>query len=117
MEYKIFRYVRHHVKIPFFIRFIFACFFILISIIPILLPLFPWSLFLWLLILIIWLLLIVPWDKIKHVIKIRKSVFYLSKNFHRKDTIWYKIRDIKMHIKDILNERWSIEKQNSKKFW
>ncbi len=42
--------------------------------------------------------------------KIRKWIVYLSKNFHKKDTIWYKIRDIKNHIRDILNDKSSIRK-------
>lgn len=105
MEYKIFRYTRHNIKIPFFIRFILAVFLIFLSIIPIILPIFPWSIFIWLFFLVIWLMLIVPWYKIKHVVKLRKSIFYLTTNFHRKDTISYKIRDIKMHIRDILDEK------------
>lgn len=104
MEYKIFRYMRHNIRIPYFLRFILAIILILLSIIPIFLPL-PWSIFIWVFLLVIWLILIISWDKIKHVIKIRKWLIYLTKNFHRKDTIAYKIRDIKMHIRDILNEK------------
>lgn len=116
MEYKIFRFTRHHIRIPYFIRFIFAVFIIFISIFPIVLPIFPGSIFVWLFFLVIWLMLIVPWHKIKHVIKLRRSILYLTKNFHRKDTIAYKIRDIKIHIRDILDERVNInnKKQNVK---
>ncbi|MDD2871918.1 MAG: hypothetical protein PHS49_08065 [Candidatus Gracilibacteria bacterium] len=105
MEYKIFRYVRHHVKIPYFLRFIFACFLIFLSIIPIVLPLFPGSLFVGLVLLVLGLMLIVPGNKIRHVIKIRKGIVYLTQNFHRKDTIARKMRDIKVHIRDILDEK------------
>ena len=111
MEYKIFRYVRHHVKIPFFIRFILACLFMIFSLIPIILPIFPGSIFLWIFLLIIWLLFIVPAHKIKHVVKIKKWIIFLSKNFHRKKIISHKIKDIKFHIKEILNEdKWKDSK-------
>ncbi len=112
MEYKIFRFTRHHIKIPYFIRFIFAVLLIFIAIFPIVLPIFPWSIFPGLVLLVIWLMLIVPGHKVKHVVKLRKSLYYLTTNFHRKDTIAYKIRDIKMHIRDILDERVNI---NNKK--
>ncbi len=105
MEYKIFKFVRHHIQIPFFIRFIFGALFIFISSIPIILPLFPWSLFIWLVFLVIWILLIVPWKKIRHVIKIRKGIMYLTQNFYRKRILKHKVKDIKEHIKDILNEK------------
>lgn len=105
MEYRIFRYVRHSVRIPFFIRFVFAIFLIFISIFPIILPIFPWSIFIGIPILVIWLMLIVPWEKIKYVVKIRKWIIYLAKNFHRKETVWQKIRDIKLHIRDILAQK------------
>lgn len=105
MEYKIFKFMRHHVRIPFFIRFIFGMIFILVSAIPIILPIFPGSLFVWVLFLVIWILLIVPWKKIRHVIKIRKWIIYLLQNFRRKRILKHKVKDIKEHIKDILNEK------------
>ncbi|MBT3727140.1 hypothetical protein HOG21_05710 [bacterium] len=46
MEYKLFRVLRHQVKIPLFIRFILGVFLIFLSSFPIILPLFPGSLFL-----------------------------------------------------------------------
>jgi len=105
MEYKIFKILRHKLYIHFFIRFIFWVFFIFISSIPIILPIFPGSMFAWVILLVIWILLIVPWYKIKHVIKIRKWLLYLAKNFHRKNTIKYKIKDIKYHINNILKNK------------
>lgn len=104
MEYKIFSYIRHKVKIPFFIRFILSAFLIFLSILPILLPLFPGSLFIGVIFLIIWILLIVPWWKIRYVIKIRKWIVYLFRNLHRKKIIDHKIKDFKEHIKEILKE-------------
>ena len=105
MEYKIFKLLRHKIYIPFFIRFIFGVFCIFISSIPIILPIFPWSFFLWIVLLVIWILVIVPWKKVRHVVKIRKGLYYLVKNFHKKKTIKYKIRDIKIHVKDILKNK------------
>lgn len=105
MEYKIFKYMRHNFKIPFFIRLTLAIFLVLFSIIPILLPLFPWSLFIWIAIFVFWLMLVIPWKKIRTVIKIRKWILYFFKNFHKKDVVEYKIRDFKLHIKDILNDK------------
>jgi hypothetical protein len=110
MEYTIFMYIRTYLNIPYFLRFILACFLIFISIIPIVLPIFPWSIFLWTFLLVLWLMLIVPWKKIKHVVKMRKWVFYLFRNFHKKDIVKYKVKDIKIHIRDILNEKQDIKK-------
>jgi len=109
MEYKLFRVLRHQVKIPLFIRFILGVFLIFLSSFPIILPLFPGSLFLWLAIFVIWFVLIVPWHKIRHVVKIRKWIIYISKNFfnkhfHKKNHLDYKIKDIKAHIKAILRD-------------
>lgn len=102
MEYQIFRYIRHHIKIPFFIRFILSSFLIFLSSIPIILPLFPGSLFVWMFIFVVWFLFIIPWSKIKYVIKLRKSIFYMMSNFHRKRIIEHKMKDIKEHVRDIL---------------
>ena len=110
MEYKIFRFIRHNVKIPLFIRFIFGVFFIFISSLPIVLPLFPWSLFAWVVILVFWILLIVPWSKIRHVVKIRKWIIYMIKNFHKKKTLDHKMKDISDHIKEILKDKRNIKK-------
>lgn len=105
MEYKIYKYLRHHIKIPFFIRFIFWVFLIFISSIPLILPIFPWSIVPWVLFLIVWILLIVPGHKIKHVVKIRKWILYLAKNFHNKHIIKHKMKDIKSHVKNILKNK------------
>ncbi len=102
MEYKIFQFLRTNIEIPFLIRFIFGIFFIITSIIPIILPIFPWSLFVWLIMLVLWILFIVPWKKIKYVIKIRKWITYWIKNYNKKRILNHKIRDIKFHIKKIL---------------
>ncbi len=107
MEYKIFRALRHGIQIPLFIRFILGVFLIFVSSFPLILPLFPGSWALWLVMFLIWVMLIVPWHKVRHVIKLRKWLVYISKNlhkkhFHRNKHLDYKIRDIKAHIKEIL---------------
>lgn len=104
MEYRIFKTFRHSIKIPFIIRLFFGVLFILISGVPIILPLFPWSLFFWVFLLIFWIILIVSPKKIKHVIKMRKSIIYLFKNIHKKNTIKHKIYDIKIHVMQILKK-------------
>lgn len=110
MEYKIFRFLRNSFQIPLFIRFILASFLIFLSIIPILLPLFPGSFFLWIIILVVWILLIVPWNKIRYVIKLRKWIVYLVKNFHKENIVDQKMKDIRDHVKDILKDELNIKK-------
>ena len=105
MEYKIFHYMRNNSGTPFFIRLFFAVILILISIIPIFLPIFPGSLFPWIFILVLWLVRIVPSRKIKHVVKIRKSIIYLFTNFHKKHVIHHKIYDIKKQVNKIINDK------------
>ncbi|MFK7779708.1 MAG: hypothetical protein QM490_01045 [Candidatus Gracilibacteria bacterium] len=105
MEHKIFEFIRHKVKIPFFIRLIIGVFLIFLSSIPIILPLFPGSLFLGIFIFVVGFLLIVPGKKIKYVIKIRKGIVYLVQNFYRKRIIEHKMKDIKNHIIEILKEK------------
>ena len=55
-------------------------------------------------------MLVVPGKKVKHVIKIRKWIFYLFRNFHKKDIVKYKVIDIKLHIRDILSDKQNIKK-------
>mgnify|MGYP003982406595 FL=1 len=105
MEHKIFNFIRNNIKIPFLIRFIFAFFLIIFSSIPIILPIFPWSLFVWVIILVVGLLLIIHPKKIKYVIKIRKWIIYLMKNFHKETVVEHKVKDIKAHIKLILKDK------------
>lgn len=105
MEYKIFKFIRYNVRIPFFIRVFFWVILILISIIPIVLPIFPGSIFLWIPIFLVGFLLIVPWHKVRHVVKIRKWIIYLAQNFHRRTIIEHKMRDIRCHVRDILRTR------------
>ncbi len=102
MEYKILRSLRFALKFPLFIRLFFGIFFIVISVLPIVLPIFPGSLFVGLFILIVWIILVVSPSKIKHVVKMRKSIVYLFMNLHNKHIIRHKINDIRIHIKDIL---------------
>lgn len=114
MEYKILRSLRFTQKLPFIIRLFFGIFFILISSIPIILPLFPWSLLVWIFILVVGTLLIVSPNKIRHVIKMRKSIVYLFMNLHSKKIIKHKIYDIKTHVRDIIRNEDEVFKKEIK---
>lgn len=114
MEYKILKSLRFALRLPFIIRLFFGIFFILLSIIPIILPLFPWSLLVWVFILIVWIILVVSPSKIKHVIKMRKSIVYLFMNLHNKHIIRHKINDIRIHIRDILKDEEKVLKKGVK---
>lgn len=104
MEYKIFKAFRHNVKIPYIIRLFFGILFIFLSSLPIVLPLFPGSLFCGIFMLVLGIILVVSAKKIKHVVKMRKSIIYLFKNMHKKNTIKHKIYDIKIHVMQILKK-------------
>lgn len=114
MEYKILKSLRFALKLPFIIRLFFGILFIVISIIPILLPLFPWSLLVGIFLLIVWVILVVSPSKIKHVIKMRKSIIYLFMNLHNKHIIRHKINDIRIHIRDILKNEEKVLKKEIK---
>ncbi|MDD3144984.1 MAG: hypothetical protein PHV23_02625 [Candidatus Gracilibacteria bacterium] len=114
MEYKILRSLRFTQKLPFIIRLFFGVFFILISSIPIILPLFPGSLLIGIFILVVGTLLVVSPNKIRHVIKMRKSIVYLFMNLHSKKIIKHKIYDIKTHVKDIIRNEDEVFKKEVK---
>lgn len=114
MEYKILKSLRFALKLPFIIRLFFGILFIVISVFPIVLPIFPWSLFVGIFILIVWVILVVSPSKIKHVIKMRKSIIYLFMNLHNKHIIRHKINDIRIHIKDILKNEEKVLKKEVK---
>jgi len=114
MEYKILKSLRFALKLPLFIRLFFGIFFIVISIIPIILPLFPGSLLVGIFFLIVWVILVVSPSKIRHVIKMRKSIVYLFMNIHNKHIIRHKINDIRVHIKDILKNEDEVFKKEVK---
>ncbi len=104
MEYKLFKTLRLRYKIPFLIRLFFGVFFIVFSWIPIILPIFPGSIFLWLFLLSSGFILVISPSKIRHLIKMRKSIIYLFKNFHRKNVLKYKLLDIKIHVLKIIKK-------------
>lgn len=114
MEYNIFRYMRQHFRVPYFIRSILSAFFLPIALICIVLPIFPFSLFVWVFLLIVGIILFVPWSKLRHVIKMRKSIIYLFQNIREKRIIRHKVYDIITHTKSIMRER--KEKQRLKKW-
>ena len=45
------------------------------------------------------------WEKIRHVVKIRKWIVYLMKNLHRENVVDHKVKDIRNHIKIILQDK------------
>ncbi len=114
MDYKILKSLRFTQKLPFIIRLFFGVLFILISSIPIILPLFPWSLFIWIFILIVGTLLVVSPNKIRHVIKMRKSIVYLFMNLHSRKIIKHKIYDIKTHVREIIRNEDEVFKKGIK---
>jgi hypothetical protein len=50
------------------------------------------------------ILLVIQPRKIKHTIKLRRSITYLFKNIHSKIIIRRKIKDIKKHVREILKK-------------
>lgn len=105
MEYKIYNLIRKKYRIPFIIRIFLSFILLLVSIIPIVLPIFPWSMFVWIFMLIIAVIMFIPANKIKHLIKIRKWLFYFFKNLRKKSIIRHKMLDIKIHVRNILEKR------------
>jgi len=105
MEYKIFYYMRHKSNTPLWFRLFFAVILFIISLFPIILPLFPGSLFVWIFLLVVWLVRIIPTDKLKYVIKIRKSIVHLFKNLGNKKMLMHKVYDIKTHVKKIFRKK------------
>jgi uncharacterized membrane protein YbaN (DUF454 family) len=96
MEYQIYNNLRNKYRIPYFLRFILAIICLLLGILWIILPIIPWILFL-----IIWIILIIPWERIRDLIKIRKSFIYMILHFREKRIIRQKVFDILRHSRDI----------------
>ena len=72
--------------------------------IPIILPVFPGSFIVGMFIMITGITLVIRPHKIKHSIKLRKSITYMFKNIHRRRTVKRKMRDIRKHVKDFLRD-------------
>jgi len=103
LEHKIFNKISKY-KIPLFLRIIIFIILLIIWIILILLPI-PTSAPSWIFIIILWLIFIISAKKIKFIRKIRKWLFYFMKNIVDKKIRNHKIKDIKKHIKQILNNK------------
>lgn len=114
MEYKIFKFLRTYVKIPYIIRIILAFILIFLSLFPIILPLFPGSLFLWIFMLVLWVAFIISANKLKYLVKIRKWTVYLAKNFTKSWIISKKFNNMKKHIKKIINYKSKKKRKNKK---
>lgn len=104
MEYHLFKFLREKIKLPLFIRIFFWILFLIWGLIVVILPIFfsvPTGIFL----MILWLILIIHVKKIKHIIKIKKSIIYLCKNITNKETLKKKIKDIKILIYQLKKQK------------
>lgn len=103
MEYKIFFWLRQYLKIPFIIRVILSLLSFIFWIFLIILP-FPGSFMPWLFLIIVGVIFLSSANKLRHIIKMRRSIFYLCSNIHKNHIIKHKIYDIKKHIIKILKK-------------
>lgn len=105
MEYKFYKILRNKIKLPAFLRRFFSVFILFIWVIFVILPVFPWSIFPWVFLLSIWIILVIKVDKLRHLIKLRRSIIYLFSNIFKKETRKQKIKDIKKHLWNIFKEK------------
>ena len=101
MEHKIYNIIRKY-KIPLFIRVLIMVLLILFWILALFFPL-PGSAIFGIILIIIWMLFIIWVKDIKHIKKIRKWIIFFTQNIINKEIREHKIKDIKKHIKEILN--------------
>ena len=109
MEHKLYKNIRR-IKLPFLIRLTLGFFLIISWIISIILPL-PLSVPTWIILIVIWIIFVIEARDIKELIKIRKGIFYLSKNFKNKQIRKHKIKDIKKHTRLIIKKKKCSKKQ------
>ena len=81
--------MREKLKFPYFLRVFFAVFLIII-----------WIIF----IIFIWFILIVKVDKVRYLVKLRRSMIYMFANFFKKEKRVQKIKDIKRDLKKIFEK-------------
>lgn len=103
MEYKIYFSIRQYFKFPLVIRVILSFLAFISGLFLVILP-FPGSFIPWIFLIIIWVLFLASANKIRHIIKMRKSIIYLFSNIHKNHIIRHKIYDIKKHVKKILRK-------------
>jgi len=103
MEYKIYKNLRKY-QIPLFLRVIITICLIIIWLVFVIFP-FPWSAIVWWTIIIFSFIFVLEARNIKQLVKIRKGIIHYIKNIHLKKIRKHKTRDIKKHIKDILNSK------------
>jgi len=103
MEYKIYKNLRKY-QIPLFLRVIITICLIIIWLVFVIFPL-PWSAIVWWTIIIFSFIFVLEAKNIKQLVKIRKGIIHCLKNIHLKKIREHKMRDIKKHIKDILNSK------------
>lgn len=109
LEYKFYKILRDNVKMP-FLRWIFSILIFFVGIIFIFLP-FPWAFIPGIFMFSIWIILIIKVDKLRHLIKLRRSIIYLFSNIFKKKERTQKIRDIKKHLWDIFEKEKNPEKK------
>ena len=101
MEHKIYNWIRKH-KIPLFLRIPIMIILLFLGFISILLPL-PFSIPLWVSIIILWVIFIIWARDLKSIKKIRRWTVFFVQNILDKKIRNHKIKDIKKHIKQILD--------------
>lgn len=104
MEYKVYKFLKY-LNIPLFLRVIISVILLLLALIQIILPVYPWSWIAWIFLIVISILFFIPWNKIRYVIKLRKSFIYMLKNIFNKKIIKHKFYDLISHIKMIFREK------------
>ena len=103
MEHKIYNKLRKY-KIPLFLRIIIMVFLVVFWVFMVILPI-PGSAIIGWWSVILWFIFILEVKNIKFITKIRKWLFYFIRNAKDKKIRNHKIKDIKKHIKQILNNK------------
>ncbi|PZM86817.1 hypothetical protein DLH72_00030 [Candidatus Gracilibacteria bacterium] len=104
LEYRAYNLLRRKIKIPLFFRWIFSFIFLFIGISFIILPVFPGSLFVGVFLFVVGFILIVRSDRLRYLIKLRRSIVYMFSNIFKKETRAQKVRDIKKHLREIFKK-------------
>lgn len=99
MEYKIAKFFEK-IRLPYVLRIFLWSIMLLLALIIAILPILPWALFF----LVLGLLFFIQWNKIKYIIKLRKSFIYTIKNIRKKNILRMKFRDMKKSFLKMLKK-------------
>ena len=99
MEYKIAKFFER-IRLPYVLRIFLWSIMLLLALIIAILPILPWALFF----LVLGLLFFIQWNKIKYIIKLRKSFVYTIKNITKKNILRMKFRDMKKSFLKMLKK-------------